>query len=119
MGETPENDSVEDRSGDKLTPEEAYQLTEEKGYAGKTVAKMFDVSPGWVSQQKNEFKKGIEKGRDSVSPNDFGREDLETALADKKSEDDEYDCPNCDRSYDYMEVETCDNCGTPFNWDAL
>lgn len=107
----------------KLTPQRAYELTEDRGLKGKEVASMYDVSPSWVSQLKNDYESahesGYESGRESVSPDDFGREELEAALSDKQEESDEYECPNCSQTFGYMEYEECPSCGAKLPWDKV
>lgn len=117
------SDGVEDRSGEQLTPKEAYNLTENQGMKGKTVGKMFDISGARVSQLKNQYEEGLndgrKEGRNSVEPSDFGREELENALSDKKEDDDIYECPTCEKEMDYMEYDECPNCGTNLGWSQL
>lgn len=121
MGEDPADDLPEDRSDDKLTPKEAYNLTERQGLKGKTVAKMFDVSPGYVSQRKGEYEEAREDGREDVDPTDFEMEDLEEALADKEPESNPYEneCPACSAmipSPDSAGENDCPECGETILW---
>lgn len=118
-----DGDETPDRSGDKLTPEEAYNLTENKGFKGTTVAKMFDVSSAYVSQQKNSYKNalndGRQEGRKSVEPSDFDKNELENALNDKQEDEDVYECQECGREMDYMEYENCPECGANLGWNKI
>lgn len=113
------SDEEPDRSNEKLTPKEAYDLTENQGLTQNAVAHMFDVSQGYVSQRKKEHTESAEVGKSQVSPGDFEKGELEQALSDKKSDDDEYECPECGYTMDYMENEQCPECGTNFAWDQL
>lgn len=112
-----------DRTDEKLTPEEAYNLTENKGFKGKTVAKMFGVSSAYVSQQKSSYKTalndGRQEGRNSVTASDFDQQTLENALNDKRDDEDVYECQECGKEMDYMEYEQCPNCGTKLGWNQL
>lgn len=122
MAEDSGQNEVSDRSDEKLTPKEAYQLTEEQGMKGKTVAKMFDVSPSYVSQRKNEYEEAREDGRESVEPTDFERETLEEALSDEEPESNPYEneCPRCHAMIpapDTAGEHDCPECGEPILWD--
>lgn len=113
----------EESTSQKLTPQRAFELTENKGLKGSEVASMYDVSESWVSQLKNSYKdakeSGYNEGKESVSPTDFAREKLEDALADKQEDDDRYECPNCENQFGYMEYEECPKCDAKLPWDAV
>lgn len=115
----------QDRSDETLSPKQAYNLTEEQGMMGKTVAKMFDVSPSRVSQLKSQYKEGIEKGKESVSPSDFEADELRSALGDEAPEENPYDgtaCPICDEHISVAEypdsagIHDCPHCGNEIRW---
>lgn len=114
-----DTDPPEDRSDQKLTQKEAYNLTQNQGMKTTTVAKIYDVSPSYVSQQKKAYEEALETGKGMASPGDFEKDELESALEDKQSDDDEYECSQCGRSLDYMENDNCPNCDTPLGWSDL
>jgi len=117
----PDSGQVEDRTDEKLTPQDAYTLTEENGIPNKAVAEMYDVSPSWVSQQKNAYEEARNEGRQSVSPNDFEPEELEEALSDEETENPyENSCPLCNAvipAPDTAGIHECLECGEPIEWD--
>lgn len=119
-------ESVNDRSDEKLTPKEAYTLTVDNGMKGVTVAKMFDVTPAYVSQRKSQYEEAKNDGVESVTPDRFEEEELRDALEDKPPEDNPYEttmCPRC--SGEIMETEKpneagnhpCPLCGEVIQWD--
>lgn len=123
---SPDNDSsggkdgVEDRADETLTPQEAYKLTEEQGLKGKTVGKMFDITPSRVSQLKGQYKEGLEQGKDSVDPSDFSADELQEALGDDPTDNPyKHTCPECNKVIDAPDSagrEPCPECGTELEW---
>lgn len=111
---------VQDRSDEKLTPKEAYQLTEQQGLMGKTVARMFDISQSRVSQLKGQYEEGLQEGRESVDPTDFSTEELEEAISDEEEENPyEHTCLHCNAiipSPDSPGVHPCPECGGDLKW---
>lgn len=105
---------------------EWYEQYHEEGMTQAQIAEQHDASQSTVSRVINAFdtgkekgrEKGVEEGKQSVEPTTFDREVLESALADKKEDDDEYTCGECGSSVEYMD-ENCSSCGAGFNWDAL
>jgi len=105
---------------------EWYDKYHEKGMTQAQIAEEYDASQSTVSRVISAYdegketgrEKGVEEGKESVEPTSFGREVLESALSDKKDDDDDYSCSECSASVEYME-ENCPDCGAGFNWDAL
>lgn len=103
-----------------------YDKYHEQGMTQAQIAEEADASQSTVSRviaaydtgKETGREKGVEEGKESVEPTSFGREVLESALADKKADEDEYDCGNCGGSLEYM-TENCSSCGAVPNWDAL
>jgi hypothetical protein len=116
-----ENEPPEDRSDEQLTPKEAYNLTENQGLMGKTVAKMFDVSPSYVSQKKSQYDEAHTDGRESVTPEDFDTEELKSALGDETPDNNPYEstCPRCEEPISKPNgpgIHDCPECGKPVEW---
>lgn len=105
---------------------EWYNQYHEQGMTQAQIAEQFDASQSTVSRviaayddgKETGRETGIEEGKESVEPTSFGREVLESALADKKEDDDEYSCGECGTGVEYM-TENCPECNSGFNWDAL
>lgn len=105
---------------------EWYNKYHDEGMTQAQIAEQYDASQSTVSRVIGAYdegkekgrEKGVEEGRESVEPTEFGREVLESALADKKESDDEYSCGECGEGVEYM-TENCPSCGAGFNWDAL
>lgn len=116
--ETGRNDGTDGDSG-TLSPSRAYELSETQGLSYREIAGMYDTSKSTVQRRVKEHKKSADVGRDSVAPTDFERSQLESALEDKKQDEDEYECSECGKSMDYMEYDTCPNCGTALGWTEL
>lgn len=118
--EAENGETVKDRSDESLTPQEAWRLTEEQGMMGKTVAKMFDISPARVSQLKGQYKEGIQEGRESVTPSDFSEDELKEAIGDDPTESPyENECPACEEIIPAPETpgqHPCPECGETLEW---
>lgn len=122
MGESTEN-PIGDRGDERLTPKKAYTLTEQKDHLGRHVAEAYGVSEGYVSQQKGDYKEGMEEGRQSVSPSDFEAEELRDAIGDDEPENDPYEneCPLCGElipSPDNAGKHDCPECGETIEWET-
>jgi len=120
--ESSNDNPIGDKSSDTLSPKEAYEYTEEKGIPGKIVAEAFDVTPSWVSQRKSEYKEARQDGQESVSPTDFGEEELRDALGDEPPENNPYEhtCPLCGDLIDPPNTagtHPCPSCGEELEWD--
>lgn len=116
-----EDPKSEDRSDEKLTPKMAYNLTEEQGYMGKVVADMYDVTPGYVSQLKSEYKSAVEEGKSSVEPSDFSTDELKTAIKDESPDENPFgsNCPVCESAIptpDTAGQHPCPECGEVLEW---
>lgn len=118
---TPSEEVEEDRSNETLTPQEAYRLREDVGLQNKTVAQMFDVTPGYVSQLYSQYEDAKEEGKSEVEVSDFERTELEEAIQDKETESPYHTaCPACDESIPTPETagqNPCPECGETLNWD--
>lgn len=108
-----------DRSDQQLTPERAFQLTEKQGMLGKEVAELYDVTPSYVSQLKGQYQNAVDKGRNSAEISDFERDEIKDYLEDTKDTEDEYECPNCTQTFEYMEYQICPNCDSKLPWDKV
>jgi len=119
-------DENPDRTDEKLTPKTAYNLTEKQGMTQSEVGEMFGVSQPRVSTLKNQYRDAVDEGKESVTPDDFELEDLESALEDKAPDSNPYDtagsCPACGEEIlasekpDTAGSHPCPHCGETIVW---
>lgn len=120
-----EGNSGSDRSNETLTPKTAYRLTKEQGLTQTEVGDMFGVTQPRVSTLVSQYEEAKQEGRESVSPDDFSREELESVLADEEPEDNPFEsveCPACGADIAKGEAPNsagkhpCPHCGTKIEW---
>lgn len=118
MADTEANDGDNGKSGKEIPPEEVHAMYHNRNMTQAQIGEHYGVTQQYISQ----ILRGYERGRESVDPSDFGKDELKSALGDDPTTDPyDHDCPACGEiipSPDSAGRHPCPECGTELEWSA-